>query len=119
MLAPVVLSQVKPDMKVMTHEIFAPVVSVVPFASLDDAFRIANGTPYGLSAGVFTTSVRTAMRAAAELDVGVVQIGDTSSSRVDLMPYGGTKESGFGKEGPHAAVREMCVERLVVFNHVD
>ena len=117
-LAPVVLSHVDPGMKVMAQEIFAPVVSVVPFASLDDAFRIANGTPYGLSAGVFTTSVRTAMRAAAELEVGVVQIGDTSSSRVDLMPYGGTKESGFGKEGPHAAVREMCTERLVVFNHV-
>jgi acyl-CoA reductase-like NAD-dependent aldehyde dehydrogenase len=117
-LAPVVLSDVTPDMKVMAEEIFAPVVSVVPFALLDEAFRIANDTPYGLSAGVFTNNIQTAMRAAAELDVGVVQIGDTSSSRVDLMPYGGTKLSGFGKEGPHAAVEEMSFERLVVFNHV-
>lgn len=117
-LVPVVLSDVTPDMKVMAEEIFAPVVSVVPFASLDEAFRIANDTPYGLAAGVYTNNVQTAMRAAAELEVGVVQIGDTSSSRVDLMPYGGTKLSGFGKEGPRAAVEEMSFERLVVFNHV-
>jgi succinate-semialdehyde dehydrogenase/glutarate-semialdehyde dehydrogenase len=115
-LGPVVLSGVTRDMKVMAEEIFAPVVSVVPFGDFDEALRIANDSPYGLSAGVFTTSWRTAMRAATELDVGVVQLDETSSSRVDLMPYGGTRESGFGKEGPRYAVEEMTLERLVVFN---
>jgi succinate-semialdehyde dehydrogenase/glutarate-semialdehyde dehydrogenase len=86
------------------------------FSKFDHALDFVNATPYGLTAGVFTSNWRTAMRAARELDVGVVQIDETSSSRVDLMPYGGTRDSGFGKEGPKYAVEEMTFERLVVFN---
>jgi acyl-CoA reductase-like NAD-dependent aldehyde dehydrogenase len=115
-LAPVVLSDVTPEMKVLAEEIFAPVVSVIGFSDFDEALEVVNATPYGLTAGVFTSNWRTAMRAAHELEVGVVQIDETSSSRVDLMPYGGTRASGFGKEGPKHAVKEMSFERLVVFN---
>jgi succinate-semialdehyde dehydrogenase/glutarate-semialdehyde dehydrogenase len=115
-LSPVVLSDVEQGMKVVDREIFAPVVSVMRFSDFDEALDFVNATPYGLTAGVFTSNWRTAMRAARELDVGVVQIDETSSSRVDLMPYGGTRDSGFGKEGPKYAVEEMTFERLVVFN---
>ncbi len=115
-LAPVVLGSVTPQMKVMAEEIFAPVVSVIGFSDFDEALELVNATPYGLTAGVFTSDWRKAMRAAYELEVGVVQIDETSSSRVDLMPYGGTRASGFGREGPRYAVEEMSMERLVVFN---
>jgi succinate-semialdehyde dehydrogenase/glutarate-semialdehyde dehydrogenase len=115
-LAPVVLSDVTPEMKVMADEIFAPVMSVVRFGEVDEAFAIVNDTPYGLSAGIFTSDWKVALRAAHELQVGVVQVDETSSSRVDLMPYGGARDSGFGKEGPRYAADEMSFERLVIFN---
>jgi succinate-semialdehyde dehydrogenase/glutarate-semialdehyde dehydrogenase len=92
---------------------------MVPFGTLDEAITIANATPYGLSAGVFTASIETAFRCAEAIDAGAVHINQTSSSRVDVMPYGGVKASGFGREGPHHAVREMTVERLVTFTAGD
>jgi succinate-semialdehyde dehydrogenase/glutarate-semialdehyde dehydrogenase len=72
-----------------------------------------NDTPYGLAAGVFTSNLNTALEAAHRLVVGSVHVNETSSSRVDLMPYGGVKDSGFGREGPKYAIREMTEERLI------
>ncbi len=115
---PTIILNAKPTMRVMCDEIFAPVISIVPFTSLMDAIRQVNDTPYGLAAGVFTSNLTTALTAAKHLEVGTVHINETSSSRVDLMPYGGVKDSGFGREGPKYAMREMTEERLVTITEV-
>lgn len=115
-IAPTVLTDVTPEMRVMKEEIFGPVVNVRPFASLDAAIEEINATPYGLATGLFTRDVTRAMTAAQKLDVGGVHINETCSSRVDLMPYGGVKESGFGREGPKYAIRELTDERLVTIS---
>ena len=86
---------------------------IVPFSTLDEAIARVNATPFGLATGLFTNRLDDALRAARRLEVGGVHINETSSSRVDLMPYGGSKDSGFGREGPHYAVREMSEERMV------
>jgi acyl-CoA reductase-like NAD-dependent aldehyde dehydrogenase len=110
---PVVLADVSPAMKVMTTEVFGPVVSLRPFTDLDAAIAEANDTPYGLSAGVFTASIANALAAADKLRFGTVHINEASSARVDLLPFGGVKASGEGREGPAYAVAEMTEERLV------
>lgn len=113
---PVVLTNVERDMKVMSQEVFGPVVSIATFEDVDEAIDLVNRSPYGLSTGFFTENLENAFRAARRIESGVVQINETSSSRVDLMPFGGTKQSGFGREGPRYAAREMTEERLVVIN---
>ena len=113
---PTIISGARSDMRVMCEEIFAPVISLVPSRSLEEAIREVNDTPFGLAAGLFTSNLSTALKAARELEVGTVHINETSSSRVDLMPYGGTKESGFGREGPKYAIREMTDERLITIS---
>jgi succinate-semialdehyde dehydrogenase/glutarate-semialdehyde dehydrogenase len=103
-------------MEVHCREVFGPVLALYPFGTLDEALAGVNDSPYGLSAGIFTSDIETAFRAARRIRTGVVQVNETSSSRVDLMPFGGTKASGHGKEGPRYAMREMSEERLVVLN---
>jgi succinate-semialdehyde dehydrogenase/glutarate-semialdehyde dehydrogenase len=112
-LSPTILMDVRSTMKVVCEEIFAPVVSVIPFTSLDDAIAQVNATPFGLAAGVFTNDIMRAMNAARRLHVGIVHINEPSSSRVDLMPFAGVKDSGMGREGPKYVMHEMTEERLV------
>lgn len=112
-MPPVLLLDTRPDMKVRNCEIFGPVLSVQAFEDFDDALDLVNNTPYGLAAGVFTNRLDHALRAARGLRAGAVHINEASSSRADLMPFGGSKDSGFGREGPRYAVREMSEERLV------
>jgi len=112
-MPPTVLTDVPSGARVLTEEVFAPVVSVVPFTSVDEAIASVNATPYGLATGVFTRDIGHALAMARGLQVGGVHINNTCSSRVDLMPYGGVKDSGFGKEGPRYAMREMSDERLI------
>lgn len=107
------LAGVDDGMSVGCKEIFGPVMSIAPFDTLDEAIARVNATPYGLATGLFTNRLSDAMRAARKLEVGGVHINETSSSRVDVMPYGGTKDSGFGREGPRYAVHEMSEERMV------
>lgn len=111
---PTVLTGVRPDMKVVCEEVFAPVVSVLPYGTFGQALEMVNNSRYGLQAGVFTGSLELAMRAARELEVGGVIINDTSLYRTDEMPYGGVKGSGTGREGPKYAIEEMTERRLVV-----
>ena len=113
LLEPTLLHRVTAQMKVVCEEIFAPVVSIVEFDQLDEAVAIANAQPFGLSVGVFTSNLHTAMNAAKQLRFGGIHINEASSARVDVMPFGGIKDSGFGREGPAYAIREMTVERLV------
>ncbi|WP_396449578.1 aldehyde dehydrogenase family protein [Actinomadura sp.] len=112
-IAPTVLSEVDPKSDVMCREVFGPVVSVVPFDDLPAAIDQINDTPYGLAAGIFTADLGNALTAAENLRMGSVHINETSSSRVDLMPYGGVKDSGMGIEGPRYAIEEMTEQRLI------
>jgi acyl-CoA reductase-like NAD-dependent aldehyde dehydrogenase len=112
---PTLLASINDSMKVGCREVFGPILCIVPFASLDEAIGRVNATPYGLACGIFTDRLGDAFAAARRLEVGGVHVNETSSSRVDLMPYGGSKDSGFGREGPRYAVHEMTEERIVSF----
>ncbi len=115
-LSPALMTDTTPAMRLRHQEVFGPVLSVVPFDDYDDALRQVNGTPFGLAAGVFTNDMAHAMKAVRTLRAGSVFINEASSARVDQMPFGGSKASGFGREGPAWAVREMSEERLVTFS---
>jgi succinate-semialdehyde dehydrogenase/glutarate-semialdehyde dehydrogenase len=112
---PALLTAIDDSMKLGCQEVFGPVVCILPFDTLEQAIARVNATPYGLAAGIFTNRLDDAFAAARKLEVGGVHVNETSSSRVDLMPYGGSKESGFGREGPRYAVHEMTEERIVTF----
>ncbi len=114
-LAPTLLRGAADDSSLLTEEVFAPVMTLQTYGALDEAFDKVNATPYGLASGLFTQRIDTAFAAARRLRIGSLHINNSSSARVDLMPYGGVKDSGFGKEGPAYAMREMSEERLVTF----
>jgi succinate-semialdehyde dehydrogenase/glutarate-semialdehyde dehydrogenase len=108
-----VLAGVRPDMKVACEEIFGPVATIAPYTDIDEAIAVANDTPWGLKAGVFTASLDVALKAAQGLEYGTVNVNGASRSRVDHEPSGGVKLSGWGKEGPRYAILEMTDERMV------
>jgi acyl-CoA reductase-like NAD-dependent aldehyde dehydrogenase len=114
LIRPTVIANPPADAKVSCEEVFGPVCTVTAYDSLDEAIALANGTPYGLQAGIFTANVRTALRAARELEFGGVTVNEAPTFRADQMPYGGIKASGNTREGPAYAVRELTEERLVV-----
>lgn len=115
-VSPTILRRVRKGMKVVDQEVFAPLLSIVPFDALSGAIAQANATPYGLSAGVFTTSLPKGLEAARQLRFGAIHLNEASSARADVMPFGGVKDSGFGHEGPDHAIREMTEERLITIN---
>lgn len=112
-MAPTLLTNIDTSMQVGSCEIFGPVVCIVPFSSLDEAIDRVNDTPFGLAAGLYTDRLLDALSATKKLEMGGVHINETSSSRVDLMPYGGSKDSGFGREGPAYTIHEMTEERII------
>jgi len=114
LLRPTVLVNAGPELKVSCEEVFGPVCTVTPYDTLDEAIDLANGTRYGLQAGIFTASLRSALAAAHRLEFGGVTINEAPTFRADQMPYGGVKASGNTREGPAWAVRELTEERLVV-----
>ncbi len=114
--SPTVLADVTPQMRVAQSELFGPAVAVTPAPTVDEAIAMANDTNYGLSAGVFTENINTAMRFAREVEAGNIHINWGPQWRADLMPYGGLKESGFGKEGPKYAVQEMSELKMIVLH---
>jgi acyl-CoA reductase-like NAD-dependent aldehyde dehydrogenase len=116
LIRPTVIANPDPSDKVSSEEVFGPVCTVTAVDSLDEAIALANGTRYGLQAGIFTTSLDNALRAAQELEFGGVTINEAPTFRSDQMPYGGVKDSGNTREGPQYAVREMTEERLVVID---
>jgi len=115
-LRPTILSHVQPSMRVVCEEIFAPVLSIVPFRDLDAAIDAVNATPFGLAAGLFTRDMTRALTAARRIHVGVVHLNEASSSRADLIPFSGVKQSGMGREGPKYAMQEMTEERLITIS---
>jgi acyl-CoA reductase-like NAD-dependent aldehyde dehydrogenase len=104
-------------MQVSCREVFGPVVTLARVADIKDAVAKANGTDYGLQAGVFTQDITRAMWAAQQLDFGGVTVNEAPTWRADHMPYGGVKESGNTREGPKYAVQEMTEPRLVVIGY--
>lgn len=111
-----VLADVTPDMRVSRDELFGPAVAVTPVSNMDEAIALANDTNYGLSAALFTRDVDSAMRFAREVQSGNLHINSGPQWRADLMPYGGLKDSGMGKEGPRYAVQEMTELKMVVYH---
>ncbi|MGY1617464.1 aldehyde dehydrogenase family protein [Geodermatophilus sp. SYSU D00691] len=117
--APTVLTGVPADAKVACEEVFGPVVVLDVVDSVDEAFARVNDSRFGLQAGVFTGDLQLAFRAARELEVGGVVVGDVPSFRADQMPYGGLKDSGTGREGVHAAMEDLTEERVLVLTGID
>ena len=114
--APTVVADARPDMRISREELFGPAVAVSAFNDIDHAIEMANDTRFGLSAGIFTQNVDWAMPFAKEVHSGNLHINSHPQWRADLMPYGGLKDSGMGKEGPAYAVEEMTELKMVVFH---
>lgn len=115
-IPPTVLENVPAGVNVDCQEVFGPVVNLYPIAGLDEAIQKANAVDYGLMAAIFTNDINSAMKAAYSLDYGGVVINDSTDYRVDLMPFGGTKMSGLGREGLKYALHEMTEPKMICFN---
>ncbi len=116
MFEPTVLADASTACKICSFEAFAPIVNIYSFHDFEEALARVNESAYGLQAGVFTGSLDHALRAFEELEVGGVMINDVSTFRIDHMPFGGTKDSGFGREGVKYAIEDQTEIRLMVFN---
>jgi acyl-CoA reductase-like NAD-dependent aldehyde dehydrogenase len=114
LLRPTVIAKASPAAKVSCEEVFGPLCTVTAYDTLDEAIALANGTRFGLQAGIFTSDTKSALRAARELEFGGVTVNEAPTFRADQMPYGGVKDSGNTREGPAYAIREMTEERVVV-----
>ncbi|MCE2413679.1 aldehyde dehydrogenase family protein [Candidatus Poribacteria bacterium] len=117
-VTPAILANVKPEMKISCDEVFGPAVGVTRVNDIDEAIALANDTNYGLSAAIFTQNVDWAMKFVREVESGNLMVNWGTQWRADLMPYGGVKESGMGKEGPKYAIEEMTELKMAVF-HLD
>jgi acyl-CoA reductase-like NAD-dependent aldehyde dehydrogenase len=97
-------------------ELFGPALGITRAGDIDEAIILANQTRFGLSAAIFTQDIDRAMRFAREVDSGNLHINFGSAWRAEIMPYGGLKDSGFGKEGPKYAINEMTETKMVIFH---
>ncbi|WP_018157814.1 aldehyde dehydrogenase family protein [Demetria terragena] len=113
-IQPTILLNVRAGQQIWEEEVFGPVVCVRTVADLDEAFDLVNDSRYGLQASVFTSSLAAAHRAIDELEVGGVVINEVPGFRSDVMPYGGVKDSGIGREGPRFAIEELTVTRMAI-----
>jgi acyl-CoA reductase-like NAD-dependent aldehyde dehydrogenase len=113
---PTVITNTRPEMRVTCEEIFAPVVILERYRDLEDAPAAANATDYGLQAGIFSSDLQVVYKAYRGLEVGGVIVNDVNIWRVDAMPYGGIKSSGYGREGLRYAIREQTEPKLLVLN---
>ncbi len=113
---PTVLDAVPEDARVLHEEPFGPIAPVVRFSGLDDAVRIANATPYGLQAAVYTRDIAKGFALAKRIRAGGVHLNDPTNLRWDALPFGGVKESGLGREGLRYAMEEMTEVKLISVN---
>jgi len=113
LLAPTVLTGTKPAMKIRAEEVFGPVVAIEPYEDFESALSEVNHSRFGLQAGLFTRDMDRILEAYEQLEVGAVLVGESPSWRLDPMPYGGTRESGMGREGVRWAMEEMTESRLL------
>jgi glyceraldehyde-3-phosphate dehydrogenase (NADP+) len=115
---PTILLDVSEEALVIKEEAFAPIVAVNRFKTVEEAIDKVNSTKYGLQAGVFTQNITKALKCAQDINAGGVLINEFPTFRVDNMPYGGTKGSGLGREGPEFAIKEMTEEKLIIFDQL-
>lgn len=113
---PTVLTNVPSGIDIDCQEVFGPVVNLYKVKDLDEGIAMANSVDYGLQAGIFTNNINNAFKAIEELDCGGVMINDSSDYRIDMMPFGGVKGSGLGREGIKFALQEMTEPKVVCFN---
>ncbi|MBC7997857.1 MAG: aldehyde dehydrogenase family protein, partial [Leptolyngbya sp.] len=116
LVEPVVLSETDAEMLVVCQEVFGPVVSIMQYDTIDEAIAKMNDGRFGLQAGVFTSNIDVAFKAARGIDVGGVMVNDAPTFRADHMPYGGRKESGLGLEGVKFAVHELTQPKFICLN---
>lgn len=116
--APTVLERVSHDSRLWRHEVFAPVVVLEPFDSLDEAVALANEPEYSLHAGIFTSDLKLALGAAKRIEAGGVMINDSSDYRFDAMPFGGFKYGSLGREGVRFAYEDMTQPKVVCINEL-
>jgi acyl-CoA reductase-like NAD-dependent aldehyde dehydrogenase len=114
--APTVLAQVPPRLDICAREAFAPVVILARYDDFDKAVAQLDDSRFGLQAGLFTFDVRRIESAFRGIDAGGIMVNDVPTFRTDQMPYGGSKESGTGREGPRYAIEEMTERKLLVLN---
>jgi acyl-CoA reductase-like NAD-dependent aldehyde dehydrogenase len=113
---PTLIRKVDPSLRISCQEVFGPIAVLDTFDTFDEALFKVNDSRFGLQAGLFTHDIDHAFRAFQELEVGGITVNETPSWRVDHMPYGGVKDSGFGREGIRYAIEEMTEPRLMVLN---
>ncbi|MBW7887294.1 MAG: aldehyde dehydrogenase family protein [Bacteroidetes bacterium] len=112
---PTLLTNINPSMKVYSEEVFGPVITIQTFSSIEEAVQELNNSRYGLQAGMYSNNHSNIQYAYRHLHVGGVIVNDYPTFRVDSMPYGGIKDSGFGREGISYAIREMMEQKLLVY----
>lgn len=115
-MTPTVVENTASDMKIICQETFAPIVSIVPYSHLDEAIEKVNDSDFGLNVGIYTKNITDALYAADEIETGTLIINDIPSFRVDNMPYGGVKQSGYGREGIKFAMTEMTDLKFIAIN---
>lgn len=115
-IKPAILCGVDPNASIAQEELFGPAIAVSSASGIEEAIVLANSTVYGLGAGVFTRNVDLAIQSAREIDAGIIHINWTPLWRADLMPYGGVKSSGVGKEGVRSTVKEMTEEKTIILH---
>jgi len=117
MLQPTVLASLKPDMSVSCQEAFGPVVGLYPYKEVSEAIKAVDNGDFGLQAGLFTKDMNVVYEAFDQIQVGGLMVNDVPTFRIDHMPYGGVKRSGFGREGLRYAIEEMTEMKLITFNN--
>ncbi|MEW5694260.1 MAG: aldehyde dehydrogenase family protein [Candidatus Hydrogenedentota bacterium] len=115
---PTIIADVSEESLVIKEEAFAPIVAVNKFKTTDEAIQKVNSSKYGLQVGAFTRDISTALKCAEKIEAGGVLINEIPTFRVDNMPYGGTKGSGLGREGPEFTIKEMTEEKLIIFDQI-
>ncbi len=113
---PTVLAELQPDMRVSCQEVFAPLVGLYRYTDVNQAIAAVDDSDFGLQAGLFTRDLSVVRRAFDDIEVGGLMVNDVSTFRIDHMPYGGVKQSGFGREGLRYAIEEMSEMKLLTFN---
>lgn len=114
---PTVLSEVQPEMRVSCQEVFAPLVNLAPYSDINRAIANIDEGDFGLQAGIFTRDLNIIKHAFDEIEVGGLMVNDVPTFRIDHMPYGGVKQSGFGREGLRYAIEEMSELKLLTYNY--
>jgi acyl-CoA reductase-like NAD-dependent aldehyde dehydrogenase len=116
LLGPHIVIHAPETSKIMSREVFGPMLCINPVSSVEEAVERINCSRFQIQTGLLVSDYKKALKAAENLQTGTVVIGDAPNFRSDAQPYGGVKESGMGREGPYRAIRDLTTEKLIVFS---